>query len=270
MADRNIDESRIVTGPFSVEGMQLEMLASNLVKPFSLPGRIDPFAESSAQEYPLGTILKWRDREFRYALAGTTALAVGKLMQSVVPLAGHIDEVINSPAAAATTINFTPAVVTTDDIAANEFADGYLHINDDTGEGYMFAVRSHPAITGGVVGTLTLYDPIVLTVGDAATATLIHNRFRKVIIHDSPQTAMLAGVTVRAVTASYYCWLQTKGPCAVLTQGTLVIGDFCVPSATVDGAVMPSAAVETDGPPVGHVMAVNADTEYSAIWLDLP
>ena len=116
---------------------------------------------------------------------------------------------------------------------------------------------------------LPLSSSMLWLVADA-TATVLHHPYRKVIVHPSPQTAQLVGVTVAAVAANAYCWLQYSGPCAVLTQGTLVIGDSCVPSATVDGAVMPSAAFETDGPMVGHVMAVNADTEYSPIWLGLP
>lgn len=271
MADRNMNEQRGVVIQQTREGMMLLVPPSDLfVTGAPTPRAINPFRTTTNQEFPLGTKLIYGDRAFVYAKAGAVALAVGKLMQAVVPLAGHIDEVVNSPAAGSTTIAFTPNTLTTDDLAANELADGYILINDDTGEGYLYRIKSHPAILGATSGTLTLYDPIELTLGDNATATVFRNRYRNVILHPSPPTALLAGVTVAAVAASEYCWLQQKGPCPVLTQGTLVIADLCVPSATVDGAVMPSAAIETDGPVVGHVFAVNADTEYSCIWLDIP
>lgn len=238
--------------------------------PQNYPHQIDPFIEDSVQRFPLGTKLEYGHRVFRYAKAGAVALTLGKLMQSPVPLAGHINQAINEPAVGATTISFTPFAATTDDVAANALADGFIFVNDETGEGAMYQIKSHPALTGGAAGTITLVDPIIVAPVAAATATVLYPPWRNVILHPSPPTAQVVGVTVCNVTANYYCWLQVQGPCAVLTQGTLVIADLCVPSATVDGAVMPSVALETDGPVVGHVMAVNADTEYSAIWLDLP
>lgn len=270
MADRNLT-TRMMTQIFTNrEGMKLWLPPSDVVEVGGIPAIIDPWAESVGQKYPLGTKLTYGEREFVYAKMGATAGVPGNLYQAVVPLAGHIDEAIDTPAVGDTTIAFTPNTVTTDDLAANELADGYIWINDDTGEGHLYKIKSHPAIVGGVSGVLTLYDPIRLAIGASGTATVLHNRYRNVIVHPSPPTAIIAGVCGFIVTANYYCWLQTKGPCAVLTQGTVVIADVVVPSATVDGAVMPSAAFETDGPVVGQVMAVNADGEYSGIWLDIP
>ncbi len=269
MADRNIDEVGMRLYHQTVDGMRLYFPPSAEKVITVAPARINPYAVETTQRFPLGTRLIDGDREFRYAKAGNT-IPVANLVQGTVPLAGHIDEVVNEPAADATTIAFTPNTVTTDDITANQFRDGYIHINDDTGEGYMYRIKSHPAILGGASGTITLYDPIVVALGANATATIHYNRYKKFLIHASPPTALLAGVTCCPVVLNDFCWLGVAGPFPVLTQGTLVIADFCVPSATVDGAVMPSAAVETDGPPVGMVMAVNADTEYSAIWLNIP
>ena len=266
---RNQDEKRLELRGTN-EGMHLRPPLHDVAFPDpSYPASIDPFAISSVQEFPLGTELWHGERKFRYAKAGGTALAVGKLMQGTVPLAGHIDEAVGEPVAGDTTITFTPNTVTTDDIAKNALAGGYIYVNDDTGEGYMYQIKSHPALTGGASGTITLVDPINLALGASATCTVLYPTFYKAILHASPPTAHLLGVTVAAVTADYYCWLQVKGPCPVLTDGTIVIGDLVVPSANTDGAVMASAAIETDGPQIGRVMAVNATTEYSAIWLML-
>ena len=271
MADRNLDVY-FRSGRFTTrEGMMLDIPPSGFDWRAigGVPAVVDPYAESLTQQFPLGTKLVYGSRVYRYGRMGATAGVAGNLYQAVVPLAGHIDEVIGTHAVGATAIDFTPAVAATDDLALNELQDGFFHPNDEAGEGLEYLIKSHPAITGAVLGVLTLIDPLVIAIVAAGTGTVTHNKFRSVIIHGSPPTAPVAGVAKRAVTAAYYCWLQVGGPCSVLTQGTLVVADFCVPSATVDGAVMPSAAVETDGPPVGHVMAVNVDTEYSQIWLTI-
>lgn len=264
----------------TLEGMRVEVPATsvNLVggaglEHMSQPGFINPYVEDAVQRFPLGTRLTHGDRIFRYAKAGSSSLAVGKLMQMPVPLAGHIDEAINEPAAEATTIAFTPNTVTTDDIAANALQDGYIYINDDTGEGYMYRIRSHPALTGGASGVITLVDPIVVLPGASATATVLFPMWRNVILHPSPPTALVAGVTVAAVTGSNFCWLQVKGPCPVLIEGTVVIGQEVRASEGVDGAVTPldyDEATQADFGEVGRVIAVNADTEYGGIWLNLP
>jgi len=253
----------------TVEGMTIRIPPSDFKHMTVQDGHTDPFSTSTTQLYPLGTELYYADRVFRYAQAGGTALAVGKLMQSVVPLAGHIDEAVAVSVAGDTTLTFTPNTVTTDDLAANELADGYIYINDDTGEGYAYRIKSHPAITGGTAGVLTLYDPVLLATGASATATVLHHRYRKVIIHPSPPTAAIAGVTVCPIAANSYGWLQVQGLCPVLIDGTVVIKNSVVPSANTDGAVMAAIDFQLEQI-VGHVMAVNATTEYGAILLSIP
>ena len=225
-------------------------------------------SNETSKRFPLGTRAQLGDRVFGYALAGGTALAVGKLMQAPAHVSGHEDMAMSDTLTAAgdTTVLVTPV---TTDIAVDYYEEGWLWINDDTGEGYMHRVKTVPAISASAEGTITLYDPIRLANGTGATATLAPNRFFKTIIHPSPATARLAGVPSRAVTNARYYWSQVKGPAAVLVQGTHVAGDFVVPSATVDGAAMPSAAYETDGPEVGRVMVVNADTEYGGVDLTM-
>lgn len=218
----------------------------------------------------LGTKLETPDgRVFRFSRAGAVALAPGKLHQAALPIANHLNCAVQAAAA----IGATSVVVTFGATAGalNLYKDGYLAVNDATGEGHYYRVKSHAAIAGSDNVRIYLYEdsPLKIALTTSSEVTLVHNKYQDVLIHASPPTATLVGVALCDVTIAYYCWLQTRGPCNVLTQGTLVIGDFCVPSATVDGAVMPSAAFETDGPLVGRVMRVNADTEYSMIDLAL-
>lgn len=269
MVDRNLTTFRQYARYVTREGMELYVPPSDFFTIEEMPRVIDPFLESLDQRFPLETKLVYGERVYRYAKMGAVAGAAGSLYQSVVPLVGHIDEVIGTHAIGITALDFTPAVDTTDDLTADELADGYININDDIGEGQLLRIKSHPAIAGAVLGVLTLYDPVHIAIGANATGTVMHNPYRNVIIHDSPPTALAVGAAVIPVTANYYCWLQSGGPASVLTQGTLVIADLCVPSATVDGAVMPSAALETDGPSVGNVMIVNANGEHSGVRLTI-
>lgn len=248
--------------------------------PYGIPA---PFGESSVQLFPLGAELVYGLRTFRYCKMGAVAGAPGKLYQRVVPLAGHIDEVISSPAIGATTISFTPAVETTDDLALNELADGYIFTNGtEAGLGQMYRIKSHPAIVGAVSGVLTLWDAIRVAPHADLTATVIHNPYRNVIIHPSPPTARLVGVCPMAVTANYYFWIQTKGLCPVLVDGTTIVqGEFVVASpgtvggTGVDGAVGLRVLTEATPPTggnrqiVGVVEIVVAAADYALIDLML-
>ena len=127
-------------------------------------------------------------------------------------------------------------------------------------------VATHPAITGGTSGTLTLYDPIkVATTG--LLATVMHNPYYKFLIHPAPQTAPVIGWTVTAVTASHYTWLQTHGPCCALIDGTVVMGQVARPSEDDDGAVAAQDFDEADDAnlgSVGWVMEIGADAAGAA------
>ena len=275
MTERNLTTIRrwpIIT---TRDGMVLYVPPSDQFSLNSIPAVVDPFLTPTTQEFPLGTKLVYGDRVFRYCRLGAVAQTAGKLMQAVVPLAGRIAEAIDAPAIGATVIAFTPAVAPTDDLALDELADGYIGIDDDTGAGHLYRIKSHPAIAGAVSGNLTLYDPIVIAPAAASTASVMHNKYRNLIIHPSPATAKLIGVLPTDFAANDYGWVQTGGPAKVLTEGTIVINEIVVDSASADGAVAPMAL--TEGAPntdagqhkVGVALQVNATTTYSIIELML-
>jgi len=211
-------------------------------------------------------------REFRLAKNGAVALVAGRLLQEALPVADF-----NNLAVAAAALGAVQVTVTLGNTAllANQMAGGVLYVNDAgaavTTEGYSYDILSHPAADASAACVITLSPrtPIHIALTTASQVTLMPNRYSGLLIHASPPTAAVVGVAPTAVPIDEYFYVQTKGRAAVITQGTLVIGDSCVPSATVDGAVMPSAAFETDGPVVGIVSSVNVDTEESLIFLTL-
>jgi hypothetical protein len=271
MADRNISVKRVWNSRQNRAGQILDIPPDDSLARIVLPSEIDPYTTDTVQKFPLGTRLSCNGGQevYRYALEGGAGVEVGALCQSLVPLAGHINEVCGSSAVGATELDFTPNTVSTDDLVANELAGGYIYIYNGTGEGYKYRVATHPAITGGTSGTLTLYDPIKVAT-EGLVATVMHSPYYKFLIHPSPPTAMPIGWTVTAVTANHYTWIQTHGPCCSLIDsgGTAVVmGQPCTPSAEDDGAVQmfdPDAATEPNAGIVGWVMEIGADAGGAA------
>lgn len=223
----------------------------------------------STAKHRLGSSIEFPDgSKFRFCKNGAVALGAGLVTQGALPIADHHECVVSALAAVGDlTISATLGGSTV--ATANQYKDGYVWVNKSTGIGHTYRIKSNTAAGAGGVITLTLYEysPVVVAFGAATEISLYPNKWNGVLVHDSPPTAGLVGVTMCAVAASYYHWEQVHGPCGVVASGTLVIGDSCVPSATTDGTVMPSAAFETDGPLVGRVLTVNVTAEHALIDL---
>jgi len=214
-------------------------------------------------------------REFVFARAGATGLDNAKLMQESVVETGHgVDLLVAAIAAiGATTVTLTNA---TTPITANMYAQGTLHVNDGTGEGQICKIKSHPAEatgTGSVVITLEDEDALRVALAVGSEVGLNRHPCDDVVVAPTTFTGVVVGATVCAVTAAYYCWLQTKGDASLLTNGTVVLGKAVSRSATTAGAidVRPLNSSDNDGQEqtIGTVRRVGATTEYSLIRLNI-
>ena len=228
----------------------------------------------TTKRWPLGTKLELQDgRTFRFFLNGAGALTAGKLIQSPVPGA-NFDELVVPAAVPIGTRELTVTNGATT-VTADEFADGYINVEDDTGEGHLYAIAGNDAEAAGSAAlVLRVKRGIILAWTTSTTVGLSRNPFASAIVHPSPPTARLLGVVPVAVAAAAYGWVQTKGPASVLTEGTLIIGLSAQASETTDGCVSPfrltEAAPPTElAPVVGIVMEVAATTEHSLIYLKL-
>lgn len=223
------------------------------------------FEESSTQKADLGQIQVLGERVFRYAKAGATALAVGKLMQSVVVVANHANLTCAAAAVGDTTVTVTLGATLA---SVNQYAEGYLYINDVDGEGHSYKIKKHPSAAASATLVVTLYDSIRVALTASSQATLERNPYEALIIHPSPPTANVIGIPPIAITASNFFWIQTAGPTNCLIDGTPGAGLELAASDAVDGAVE-IYAVAT-GPKVGRMMGTaGVDTEYQHIWLNL-
>jgi hypothetical protein len=229
------------------------------------------YAQSATQEFALGARLElWDGRKFRYAKAGASALSKGKMTQSVAPTANHTNVALTGSSAAIgdTTIAIASALSTA--LVLNEYAEGWLIINDATGEGQVYQIKGNDA---GTTGNIYLYEGIKTALVATSEFTLVRNRFASVIVFPTTATSTPAGVPLIDVTATYYFWSQVAGPAPLLvdTGDTVVIGNpVGEPATHADagscGVVDASMATAK---PWGRCMVVEAATEYALIDLTL-
>tara|TARA_Y100000310_G_scaffold328100_1_gene395612 strand:+ start:5494 stop:6342 length:849 start_codon:yes stop_codon:yes gene_type:complete len=262
----------------------------------------------TSKKHKLGTRMEHPDgRIFYYALANG-ALGAGNLaMQLNHHSGGHIKDraLIASAALGATTVLIKSSKAT---VIADYYADGYIYVNDmgtgtRRGEGYVYRVKSHVKTPGThTSATLTLIldeEDGIQEEALASTLTEIGlraNPFRDVETWDASDIdGRPVGVPNVDVANNEYFWCQTWGPSSVLTEGTVVLGNVVVPTAskiggiahgTGDGAVIAMAVLQSHAAtatskvqphvadqnvlsPVGIVESVGASTEYSLIFLTI-
>ena len=240
---------------------------------------VNPFAEAASAQFPIGSILKYNDRTYRYCRNGGSGLAAGKI--TCTRNKSHATNHLNINCLAAAIGDTTVTIITAGtNIVENEYAGGYLYVNDGTGEGHCYKIKSHPAHTHSTSPNcvMTLHDPVVIALVATGTSqvSLAHSKYEKLIVAPgtTPMTGQTVGVPPIAITASYYFWNQVSGPAACLVSGTVVIGDsVCHTISTgTAGAVIAriaDSAAQRVARTVGEVMQVNATTEYALVDLTM-
>lgn len=255
--------------------------------------------QDATKKYQYGTKAMTIDgREFRYSKAGE-ALDVGVLCQSPGYLGDMeydtVAKLVTSITTYAVTASYLRISTTwgspggSTGVEKNVFRDGYVWLWTGTGAGQMLHIKENT--TGSSESGYTdikfrdeerLHEAIDTQV----TLALSRNAYDSIIEYDGFETltGRIVGVPPRDVaTATPYFWLQTKGPCPVLTDGTVVIGEKVVATTstglqacavlTVDDATgadwVSNLQRVTERPTVGTVMVVGNDTEYSLVDLDI-
>lgn len=218
--------------------------------------------ESSSQLHFLGEVVHSNDgRAFRYCRAGDTALVAGKLQQSSAQDTGDHDIAIAAVSAGDTSVTTTGTVTVTE----NQYAEGFLNVANEDGEGFLYKISGHAAATAAVV-TINIADEVDTAMTTSSKIDLIKNPFDAVIVNPTTLTASPIGVAISDLTSSNYGWLQVKGPASVLDDGGLSVGLDVVASDNVAGSVEKIA----DGSPellpkLGTAMIDSTDTEYGIV-----
>jgi len=219
-------------------------------------------------DIPLGSVLYYGDRVFRYGLAGGVALTAGKLVQTYVATAADHQDLAPTAGVAAGEYEISVETAGTD-LTLNQYTGGYLYVNDVTGEGQCLKIQSNPVHdhSDDPSVVITCYDALATAITTSSKVSLIQDPWSAVLVAPAAETGAVIGCPIVDMAASAYGWFQTYGPAAVLTVGTLVLGHNAVRSATVAGGVAPATSDILDI--VGTVMLVDVTTDYSLIKLNI-
>ena len=236
----------------------------------SLGGSVVPaqgiFEQSSTQKHPLGSRLQLGERVFYYSYA-SEALSAGKVATAITKVFDE-DTVTVAHPIGTTKVTITASAA----IAAGELEEGYLVVDEGTGAGTFYKIKSNPTIGSGATGVVTLYDGLSVAWAIADTDITIYTSIFKVQESNTDAVEFPVCVPGTGITSAYYFWGQTWGPCSVLQAGAdgNSIAERELFLATTAGAVYKVGAVGDAA--VGAVLrdAVdNEDAKYNLIYLRL-
>lgn len=218
-------------------------------------------------------------REFEYVRSQhATAIGKGKLV-TYDPVAAAVDKLAVAAAAGIGATQVSVTVATTSD---NQYADAWLSVDDDAGEGELYRITSHE-----LDGTTTVFNldrPIVVALTTSTTVTIVKDatavKISAGVTAQAQPVEVAAGVTLVSVgagdTTNQYFWVQKKGLANVLF-GTAVGavgqpvyhgengGDFQV--VTMDHA---DTTDRTEIVNLGTIVALlPVDTEYHCVRLNI-
>lgn len=183
------------------------------------------YEESADKKLPLGTVRELADgRRFVYCQATAAAIGAGLCVSKAV--APQACTVAAADAAQNLVGSRKVYLTLTGTPTLNQYEDGFMIVSAGTGIGEMYKIAGNSAddipATGRV--TVNLCDPLANThVAASTTVDLFENPYKSVLINpavaaggaETTQEKPL-GVTLRAVTASYYFWAQTWGLCSLV------------------------------------------------------
>lgn len=260
-----VDE-RVYRGAFK-DGIDGDIMSGGLLDGGTAQGILE---ENVAQQYILGTKKRFKDgRVFRYCKNGAGALVKGFMTQGPAVVANYTEEVQTGHGIAINLSAGNILITTGATPAADLFKDGWLVVNKGAGIGQVRRI-----LTSGSHATIiavTFEGALEEAIAATSECSLIQSPFKDVIVMPvTTPTNIPSGVPAIAVTAAYYCWLQTGGPCPVIvdTGETVLIGQpVGLPgTSAVAGACGVNVTITTRW---GMVMFVAAAAEPALINLQL-
>ena len=224
------------------------------------------FLSSPNQEARLGTIAETSDgRRFRYVQNGATEMIVGNLQQAAVEITDHQNLV---PAAAAVGDTTIDVKLSSTGSGPNEYAEGWLVVTTNAGEGHQYAISGHALVASGGTITLQLADAIEVALTVDSKVDLSRNSFKATVINPTTATSTPIGVALHNIGASEFGYLQTTGPVAIRAKGALVVGSGCIASTGVAGGMSTQIGAVLQ-PALAYALTGIADSEYGMAWLSI-
>jgi hypothetical protein len=224
------------------------------------------YEESSTPKHRLGEKLELSDgRIFRYASFAAATGAGLLVSQDISATAISVqDGKLTAAAAGATEVTYTDSG-TVGSATKDQYAGGYLHTEDDAGEGFCYRIKSNTAASSNAV-TFTLYDGLQVAVTTATDTVFTGSLYNQVRAAVGTADCIPAGVTPKSFTSGYYGWIQVRGIATALSDGTPPAGGDVMMSDAVVGAVEVADASHAQ---VGYATSLGTDTGYIGINIQL-
>lgn len=247
---------------------------------------LDTFSTLAAGIYPAGfnstsgitasihrlaaRIITRDGRVFRFARVGAVAAVAGSVYQSSAPVANHLAQTPAAAAVGATAVTITTLGATA--ATQNQYSEGWLSVDTTPGNGIAYGIDSHLANAGSaaLIVNLVKDEPIQVALTTSSRVGLFANPYADIIVNPTTNTGITVGVPLVAAAIGAYCWIQTRGFCPVLINGTPGVGIGVVISATTAGAVdVAAVAAEINTRRIGRMMQVGVSTKNNAVYLEL-
>lgn len=133
-----------------------------------------------------------------------TAITSGLLVQAPAEVTAFNNLAITVPTATPATAGTYQILVTNGAtvLNQNQFADGYLLVSAGTGIGQTLQISSHGGGSNAGTFTVTLNDPIQVTLDATSTVTLVPNPYKDVVVGATGLTGAVVGASFYAISAS--------------------------------------------------------------------
>jgi hypothetical protein len=207
-------------------------------------------------------------REVTLVKNGAVALAAGVLVQDAAVVPNHQNIAVtayqaysangNVPAKVTVTLGATAAT-------ANQYAGGFVVVNDNNGEGHTLRIASHPAAGSGASLAITLEEGSSVAITTASEVSLVSAHGADVIIQPTTVTNAQVGVTLNAIAAGAYGFVVSRGLVSCLAQGAIGVG-LGLSIGSVAGAVAVAAATTAR---LGFAAQAGVDTEYRVVYVNI-
>lgn len=244
-----------------------------------LPDR-DIFHPTATKYFPLGAIAESRDgRRWRYCEEAGNALSIANVIQAAARTDNWEYQVQTNQPSTWTAGDKEVTVVTATAFAVHDLIDGYMYVPDGTGQGNMYIIKDNKVSTSNATSG---YDTVIeiadtggirTAIAAASDVTLGKNKYKDVIVFPTDPTGPCVGVTMTAITASYFFWSQTRGYCPVLSASDqLVIGDRVCVGVTAGCAALPDddATADEGDVVIGYcAKASEATSDYAIVDLTI-
>ena len=231
----------------------------------------------STKLFPLGTQMVLEDaRTFRYGLNNATnASFAGDLQQAEAPDANFDELAYNTnPAVGDLSMSITNGATA---IVADDYLEGWAVTNNTNSTtsaldaGYMYRLATHLAVATTAAGTFNFYGSVdvVAVFATGGEVALVRSPYAQFIICPTTLTREVIGVAAARITAAQFGWVQTRGPCAVLTEGTPVIGTHVGAGTTAGAVTVDAGTADLESIKLGYTIEIGISTEWSTIFLTI-